>query len=48
MILKLILRKLNGRCGVDSSDLDYEPVVGSSEYSNEPSESMKYVEFLAC
>jgi len=35
-----------GRCGVDASDSGQEPVVGSSDHSDEPLGSVKGREFL--
>jgi hypothetical protein len=36
-----------GGCGLDSSGLGQGPVVGSCEKANEPSGSIKCVEFLS-
>jgi hypothetical protein len=35
-----------GRCGLDLSGSGSEPVAGSCEYGNEPSDSIKWREFL--
>jgi hypothetical protein len=46
IILKLILEKLGGRSGLDSSGSGYRQVVGSCKHGTEPSGSIKGKQFL--
>jgi hypothetical protein len=45
VILKWILRKYGGRCGLDSLDFGQGPVAGSCEHGNEPSDSRRGEQF---
>jgi len=36
IMLKLILQKITGRCGLDTSGSGYESVAGCCEHSDEP------------
>jgi len=44
--IKMDLRELGGSCGLDASGSGYGPVEGCCEHGNEPSGSIKGVEFL--
>jgi hypothetical protein len=44
--LRSFLKKWSAKCGLDSSDSEYSPVVGSCGRRNEPSGSSKCGEFL--
>jgi hypothetical protein len=46
IILKLILGKWDGECGLNSSDSGWGLMAGSCEHGNEPCDSIKCSEFL--
>jgi hypothetical protein len=44
--IRMGLKEIGWRCGLDSTGAGYGPVAGSCEYGNEPSGSIKGGEFL--